>query len=84
MNVSRETQKAETKLKNIAKRCENSVERTREGYAAKRRAFVAKLPLQVRRMLYAGAVIDADDLPSDTQFGGGLDDKQGSIPGTEA
>lgn len=70
MNVSKEAQKAETKLKNLEKRAKVALDRAATKWDEKRKAYVASLPIQVRGMLKAGAVINDFDLPEAPEFQG--------------
>lgn len=70
MNVSKEAQKAETKLKNLAKRTEAALKNTADKWSTKRRDYIGSLPIQVRGMLKAGAVITDDDITEAPEFQG--------------
>lgn len=64
--ITREAQKAETKLINIERRRQNAVlrhESELREIASERRVFVLSLPLDVVDMLIAGGVVQTDELP---------------------
>ena len=61
MLVFKEASKAETTLKNIEKQRANSHGLVDTRYDAKRDAFIAELPIQVRAALRGALVIERED-----------------------
>jgi hypothetical protein len=64
MNVFKEAQKAETKLKNLDKREDAAIEKVQQGYAGRRQAIIAGLDIQVRAALRTAGILEREPAQS--------------------